>query len=101
MPALPVRRDALPHLGRVRPGTVGEPLPTVELCVTDLETKEVLPREKMGMLHVAGPIVFPGYLGGEKSPFEEIGGKRWYVTGDLVERDAEGFVTFNADFRRG
>jgi long-chain-fatty-acid--[acyl-carrier-protein] ligase len=86
--------------GRVRPGTVGEPLPTVELCVTDLETKEVLPREKMGMLHVAGPIVFPGYLGGEKSPFEEIGGKRWYITGDLAEVDAEGGIVLHGRLKR-
>ena len=49
--------------GHVKPGTIGEPLPGVEVCVTDLETKEVLPRGKMGMLHVAGPTVFPGYLG--------------------------------------
>ena len=34
----------------VRPGTVGKPLPGVEVCVTDLETGEVLPPGEMGML---------------------------------------------------
>src|SRR5262249_53179119 len=47
--------------GRVKPGTIGEVLPGVEVCVTDPESKEVLPQGKMGMLHVAGPTVFPGY----------------------------------------
>jgi long-chain-fatty-acid--[acyl-carrier-protein] ligase len=86
--------------GRVRPGTIGEPLPNVEVCVTDLETKEILPRGKMGMLHVAGPTVFPGYLGGEKSPFEEIGGKRWYNTGDLAELDEAGAIIFHGRLKR-
>jgi len=86
--------------GQVKPGTIGDPLPNVEVCVTDLETKEVLPRGRMGMLHVAGPTVFPGYLGGEKSPFEEIGGKRWYVTGDLAEVDATGAIVFHGRLKR-
>jgi long-chain-fatty-acid--[acyl-carrier-protein] ligase len=86
--------------GNVKPGTIGDPLPNIEVCVTDLETKEVLPRQKMGMLHVAGPIVFPGYLGGEKSPFEEIGGKRWYVTGDLAEVDATGAIVLHGRLKR-
>ena len=59
--------------GHVKPGTIGDPLPGVEVCVTDVETKEVLPRGKMGMLHVAGPIVFNGYLAHDgPQPFEEI-----------------------------
>jgi long-chain-fatty-acid--[acyl-carrier-protein] ligase len=86
--------------GQVKPGTIGDPLPCVEVCVTDLETKELLPKEKMGMLHVAGPTVFPGYLGDEKSPFEEIGGKRWYVSGDLAALDATGAIVFHGRLKR-
>ena len=44
------------------------------------------------MLHVSGPTVFPGYLGHDgPPPFREIDGKRWYVTGDLAELDADGY----------
>jgi long-chain-fatty-acid--[acyl-carrier-protein] ligase len=86
--------------GNVKPGTIGDPLPGVEVCVTDPETKEVLPRGKMGMLHVAGPTVFPGYLGDEKPPFEEIGGKRWYITGDLAELDPTGAIVFHGRLKR-
>ena len=51
----------------------------------------------MGMLLVSGPTVFPGYLGYDgPSPFRERDGKRWYITGDLVELDAEdGYIHFS------
>ena len=87
--------------GRVKPGTIGEPLPGVEVCVTDLETKEVLPCGRRGMLNVAGPIVFPGYIGHTgPQPFAEIGGKRWYVTGDLAELDPSGAIVFHGRLKR-
>ncbi|MFO0822186.1 MAG: AMP-binding protein [Gemmataceae bacterium] len=86
--------------GNVKHGTIGEPLPGVEVCVTDVETNEPLPQGQMGMLHVSGPTVFPGYLGGEKSPFEEINGKKWYVTGDLAALDPTGAIVFHGRLKR-
>lgn len=87
--------------GHVKPGTIGEPLPGVEVCVTDLETNEVLPRGTMGMLHVAGPIVFPGYIGHDgPPPFADFGGKHWYVTGDLAELDPTGAIVFHGRLKR-
>jgi long-chain-fatty-acid--[acyl-carrier-protein] ligase len=84
-----------------RPGTVGQPLPGVEVCVVDLETEEELPSGRLGMLCVHGPIVFPGYLGYEgPSPFRERRGKRWYVTGDLAEIDADGFIRLAGRLKR-
>ncbi len=81
-------------------GTVGKALPGVELLVVDLETDQPLPPGKMGMLLVAGPTVFPGYLGDSPSPFREINGKRWYVTGDLVSLDEEGYIHFTGRLKR-
>jgi long-chain-fatty-acid--[acyl-carrier-protein] ligase len=83
-------------------GTVGLPLPEVEVCVTDLETGDVLPRGKSGMLNVHGPNVFPGYIGHDgPSPFRDIDGKRWYVTGDLGVIDpATGVITFQGRLKR-
>ncbi|MGF1580230.1 MAG: AMP-binding protein [Gemmataceae bacterium] len=84
-----------------RPGTVGQALPGVELCVVDLETDEVLPPGQQGMLLVHGPNVFSGYIGHDApQPFRELNGKRWYVTGDLVELDQEGAVTFKGRLKR-
>jgi long-chain-fatty-acid--[acyl-carrier-protein] ligase len=75
-------------------------LPGVDVCVVDLETGDVLPPKKMGMLLVSGPSVFSGYLGEETSPFVEREGKHWYVTGDLVEIDPEGFILFRGRLKR-
>jgi long-chain-fatty-acid--[acyl-carrier-protein] ligase len=76
-----------------RPGTVGRPLPGVEVRVVDPDTEEALPPHRMGELWVSGPSVFPGYLAyDEEQPFRERGGRRWYVTGDLAEIDADGFI---------
>jgi long-chain-fatty-acid--[acyl-carrier-protein] ligase len=82
------------------PGSVGQPLPQVEVCVVDLETDEVLPQGKMGMLLVSGPNIFPGYLGEEKAPFVDRAGKRWYITGDLAELDTAGFIHFRGRLKR-
>jgi long-chain-fatty-acid--[acyl-carrier-protein] ligase len=87
--------------GAARPGTIGPPLPGVDVCVTDLETKAVLPQGQMGMLHVAGPIVFPGYIGSDgPPPFEEIGGRKWYITGDLAALDEAGAIVFHGRLKR-
>ncbi len=82
-------------------GTIGKPLLNVEVAVRDLETDERLPNEHMGMLHVSGPNVFPGYLGGDvPPPFREFDGKTWYVTGDLAELDADGYIVFHGRLKR-
>lgn len=83
-----------------RIGTLGRPMDGVEVCVVDLETRQVLPPGKMGMLQVHGPSVFPGYLGDEESPFVEHDGKRWYVTGDLAQIDDDGYIHFSGRLKR-
>lgn len=84
-----------------RPGTLGRPIGGVDLRVVDLETHAPLPSGKMGMLLVSGPNVFPGYLGSEQpSPFVESDGKRWFVTGDVADIDADGFVHFRGRLKR-
>ncbi|MCI0704354.1 MAG: AMP-binding protein [Planctomycetia bacterium] len=87
--------------GRVRLGTMGEPLPGVDVCATDLNTNAVLPRGQMGMLHVAGPTIFPGYIGYDgPQPFAEFDGKKWYITGDLGELDEVGAIVFRGRLKR-
>ena len=83
-------------------GTVGLPLPKVSVCVTDLDTGEVLPPGSTGMLNVSGPNVFPGYIAHDgPSPFRDIDGQRWYVTGDLGRIDAStGVISFTGRLKR-
>ena len=84
-----------------RPGSIGKPMPGIDVILIDLETDEVLPPGRMGMLLVSGPTVFPGYLDySGPSPFVEREGKRWYVTGDLAEYDADGYLWFRGRLKR-
>jgi long-chain-fatty-acid--[acyl-carrier-protein] ligase len=90
-----------------RAGTVGKPLPNVQVCVVKMDEAnpdvlgERLPANARGMLLVSGPNMFPGYLGqGEKSPFLERDGKRWYVTGDLAELDPDGYIRLAGRLKR-
>ncbi len=87
--------------GRARPGSIGEPLPGVEVRIVDPDTLQPLPPGQRGMLLVSGPNVFDGYLGGEgPPPFVEQDGRRWYITGDLAERTADGYVVFHGRLKR-
>jgi long-chain-fatty-acid--[acyl-carrier-protein] ligase len=84
-----------------KPGSIGLPMPGIEVRVVDLDTFQPLPVDQLGMLLVAGPTIFPGYLGYDgASPFVEQEGKRWYVTGDLARLDADGFLHFGGRLKR-
>jgi long-chain-fatty-acid--[acyl-carrier-protein] ligase len=95
----PVVSGNLP--GRVKQGTVGPPLPGVEVCVVHPDTKEPLPADTTGLLLVRGPSVFGGYLNYDgPEPFVEVGGRRWYVTGDLVDIDRDRYIHFRGRLKR-
>ena len=53
------------------------------------------------MLLVRGPSIFNGYLNYDgPDPFTEVDGKRWYVTGDLVRLDEDGYIHFCGRLKR-
>ena len=82
-------------------GTMGQPLPGVDLLLVDPDTRELVPAGEVGMLIVAGRNVFPGYLDYDgPSPFHEHDGRRWYVTGDLAVLDADGRYHFRGRLKR-
>jgi len=87
--------------GRAKPGTIGQPLDVVDVCVVDPETNRPLETGQTGMLLVHGPTIFDGYLHYDgPDPFVELGGRRWYRTGDLVRLDEEGFIRFQGRLKR-
>jgi acyl-[acyl-carrier-protein]-phospholipid O-acyltransferase/long-chain-fatty-acid--[acyl-carrier-protein] ligase len=72
-------------------GTVGRTIPGVAAKIVDLETGADLGSGKSGMLLVTGPNVMKGYLD-RPDLTAEVMRDGWYVTGDIAEIDAEGFI---------
>ena len=86
---------------RIKRGTVGQPMDQLEICVVDPDSHHPLPRNTTGMLLVHGPSVFHGYLNSSgPAPFLELDGRRWYVTGDLVQVDEQRYITFRGRLKR-
>jgi acyl-[acyl-carrier-protein]-phospholipid O-acyltransferase/long-chain-fatty-acid--[acyl-carrier-protein] ligase len=74
-----------------REGTVGRPLPGVEVKIACSESGRELPAGQAGLLMVKGPNVMLGYLNREKETAEVLR-DGWYNTGDIATIDDEGFV---------
>jgi malonyl-CoA/methylmalonyl-CoA synthetase len=81
-----------PYDGERRPGTVGFPLPGVEVRVTDAETGVPVVGGAIGVLEVRGPNVFAGYWRLPEKTAEEMRPDGFFVTGDLVRIDDDGYV---------
>jgi len=81
-----------PYEGERRAGTVGLPLPDVELRIADAEGTE-LPRGETGVVEVRGPNVFSGYWNMPEKTAEELRGDGFFITGDLGVQDTAGYVT--------
>ena len=82
-----------PYEGERRAGTVGFPLPGVELRITDPETGRALPVGETGMIEVKGPNVFKGYWRNPEKTREEFRDDGFFITGDLGLIDEDGYVT--------
>ena len=82
-----------PYDGERRAGTVGFPLPGVELKITDPETGETVPDGEVGQIEVRGPNVFKGYWQMPEKTAEELREDGFFITGDLGRIDADGYVT--------
>ncbi|QUJ75885.1 malonyl-CoA synthase [Sulfitobacter albidus] len=81
-----------PYDGDRRAGTVGLPLPDVELRVCDAAGTE-LSRGETGTVEVRGPNVFQGYWNMPEKTAEELRQNGFFITGDLGAQDDEGYVT--------
>ncbi|MBF9029499.1 AMP-binding protein [Rhodobacterales bacterium HKCCE3408] len=80
-----------PYDGDRRAGTVGFPLPGVELRIM-ADGAEVAPGD-IGVIEVRGPNVFSGYWQMPEKTAEELRPDGWFITGDLGTLDRDGYVT--------
>jgi malonyl-CoA/methylmalonyl-CoA synthetase len=81
-----------PYDGDRRAGTVGFPLPGLELKITDPATAEEMPRGEIGQIEVRGPNVFKGYWQMPEKTAEELREDGFFITGDLGKIDEDGYV---------
>jgi malonyl-CoA/methylmalonyl-CoA synthetase len=81
-----------PHDGDRVAGTVGFPLPGVELRIAHPETGALTPRGDIGMIEVKGPNVFRGYWNMPEKTASEFRGDGFFITGDLGVIDERGYV---------
>lgn len=75
--------------GRI-PGSIGKPLPGIDLRVVGKDG-EVLADGETGMLEVRGPNVFKGYWRLPEKTNAEFRPDGYFITGDLARREESGF----------
>jgi malonyl-CoA/methylmalonyl-CoA synthetase len=78
--------------GQRRGGTVGFPLPGVQLRVRD-DAGQPCPTDEIGHIEVAGPNVFSGYWRMPEKTREEFTADGYFKTGDVGKIDGLGYVT--------
>ncbi|MEM9583014.1 MAG: malonyl-CoA synthase [Pseudomonadota bacterium] len=81
-----------PYVGERRAGTVGFPLPGVEIKITDSKTGATLPQGDIGDIEVRGPNVFKGYWQMPEKTAEELRDDGFFITGDLGRFDEDGYL---------
>ncbi|MEO8894629.1 MAG: malonyl-CoA synthase [Rhizomicrobium sp.] len=81
-----------PYEGARVAGTVGPPLPGVDIRITDPETGHALAQGEIGMIEVRGPNVFTGYWRMPERTKAEFRADGFFITGDLGVIDANGYV---------
>ncbi len=75
-----------------KPGTVGLPLPGVEVRIVDDEGR-LLPTGEIGNLQVRGKNVFKGYWKMPEKTAEDFSDDNFFNTGDKGQIDGDGYVS--------
>ena len=81
-----------PYDGERRAGTVGFPLPGVELKITNPDTGASLATGEVGQIEVRGPNIFKGYWQMPEKTAAELRQDGFFLTGDLGKIDDDGYV---------
>lgn len=80
-----------PLSGERRAGTVGFPLPGVEVRIAD-EDGKMLAQGEVGVLEVKGPNVFRGYWRQPEKTAAEFRKDGFFITGDVAMIDERGYI---------
>ncbi len=81
--------------GQNKPGSIGKVMPSLSYAIVDENLEKKVPQGERGQLILRGPSIFHGYLKAESDKgFCTFNGEKWYVTGDYVQEDVEGYLFF-------
>ncbi|MEJ8571933.1 malonyl-CoA synthase [Microbaculum marinum] len=81
-----------PYEGERRAGTVGFPLPGVDLRIVNPDSGAELPDGEIGVIEVKGPNVFKGYWRMPEKTAAEFRPDGYFITGDVSFIDPDGYV---------
>jgi long-chain acyl-CoA synthetase len=85
-----------PATGVTREGSVGVPLPDVEVCIRDAETDALVPAGQVGEILIRAPQIMPGYWNDPEASAQCLrvhgDGGPWVHTGDLGYLDEGGWL---------
>lgn len=82
-----------------RPGSIGKPLPSVQVKIVDIDTGHEMPHGQEGKILVKGDLVMKGYFDDiEETSFRVKDG--WYDTGDMGMFDTDGFLWHRGRLKR-
>ena len=77
-------------------GSIGLPFPSTDIKILDTEDSgKALPRGEDGEIAICGAQVMKGYWNRPEETeavFREIGGKRYFLSGDIGHIDEDGFI---------
>ncbi|MCL4268156.1 MAG: AMP-binding protein [Anaerolineales bacterium] len=82
-----------PLNGERRIGSVGMPLPGVEVRIVNAETRAVLATGDIGEVEIRGANVFKGYWRQPEKTSASFSADGWFKTGDLGYLEADGYLT--------
>jgi len=79
-----------PVRGRRKPGSIGLPLPDLEVRIVDIKTFEDVAPGQEGEIWLKGPAITPGYLNKPEETARAFE-KGWFRSGDLGKVDEDGY----------
>ncbi len=85
--------------GNHKIGSIGKPLPGVQVRILDINTDKILGTNQEGKIQVKGDMVMEGYLGDiEETSLRIRNG--WYDTGDIGVLDEDGYLWHRGRLKR-
>ncbi|MFA5713910.1 MAG: AMP-binding protein [Bacteroidales bacterium] len=82
-----------------RPGSIGKPIPGVEVKILDPDTNQECEAGVVGVIHVKGDLVMKGYYN-EPQLTAEVLKDGWYNTGDMGYLDSDGYLWHSGRLKR-